>query len=259
MLKLIKVITALLCLTGSGLRAQQTLEVQGLQAAASIIEQQVSLAAVLAYAATDLASQGQIVADESLAEALVTSAMLHNYQTSVALVLAMDFSVAETASELFTAEYESAMLELGMSVDELSDASAALMSTSVVAEMAATADTRPEGLALQTVLSNIEVTQADVDTYNQALSAVSGMAQLSGAFFAASQNAALTSSIDTYANTNNISIGEYTAVSFEFDTNEYVITWGAQGEGTGWTQYTSGNDTSAEDLYDHAQTLYTGD
>ena len=183
--------------------------------------------------------------------------MLHDYQASVALVLAMDFSEAETAAELFTSEYESAMLELGMSVDELADASAALMSTSVVAEMAATADTRPEGLALQTVLSNIEVTQADVDTYNQALSAVSGMAQLSGAFFAASQNAALTSSIDTYTNTNNISIGEYSSVSFEFDTNEYIITWGEQGEGTGWTQYTSGNDTS-EDLYDHAQTLYTG-
>ena len=65
-------------------------------------------------------------------------------------------------------------------------------------------------------------------------------------------------SIDTYTNTNTISIGEYSSVSFEFDTNEYIITWGEQGEGTGWTQYTSGNDTSAEDLYDHAQTLYTG-
>ena len=223
-------ITAALCLTGSGLQAQQTLEVQGLQEAASIIEQQVSLAAVLAYAAS--------------------------YQTSVDLVLAMDFSAAETASELFSAEYESAMLELGMSVDELSEASAALMSTSVIAEMAATADTRPEGLALQEVLSNIEITQEDVDTYNQALSAVSGMAQLSGAFFAASQNEALTSSIDTYANTNNISIGEYTSVSFEFDTNEYIITWGEQGEGTGWSQYTSSNNMSADELYDHAQSLY---
>jgi len=249
-------ITAALCLTGSGLQAQQTLEVQGLQEAAAIIEQQVSLAAVLAYAATDLASQGQIVANESLSEAIVTNEMLLNYQTSVDLVLAMDFSEAETASELFSAEYESAMLELGMSVDELSEASAALMSTSVIAEMAATADTRPEGLALQEVLSNIEITQEDVDTYNQALSAVSGMAQLSGAFFAASQNEALTSSIDTYANTNNISIGEYTSVSFEFDTNEYIITWGEQGEGTGWSQYTSSNNMSADELYDHAQSLY---
>lgn len=246
----------LLCLSVSEARAQQTLEVQDLQEAATIIHQQVQLAALLAYAATDIAGQGKIVANESLSEAIVTNGMVANYQASVDLVLAMDFSVATTASELFSAEYASAMLSLGMSVDELSEASAALMSTSVVAEMAATADTRPEGLALQEVLSNITITQENVDTYNQALSAVSGMAQISGAFFAASQNTALTNSIDTYVLDNNIAIGEYTAVSFVFDTNEYIIAWGTQGEGTGWTQYTTDGNTTAEQLYDHAQSYY---
>ena len=110
----------LLCLSVSEARAQQTLEVQDLQEAATIIHQQVQLAALLAYAATDIAGQGQIVANESLSEAIVTNGMLANYQASVDLVLAMDFSVATTASELFSAEYASAMLELGMSVDELS-------------------------------------------------------------------------------------------------------------------------------------------
>jgi hypothetical protein len=182
--------------------------------------------------------------------------MLENYQASVDLVMAMDFSEAETASELFSAEYASAMLELGMSVDELAEASAAIMSVSIVAEMAATADTRPEGVALQEVLANTSVTQDQIDSYNTALGAVSSMAQVSGAFFAASQNAALTSSIDAYVQSNNITIGEYTSVDFVFDTNEYIITWGDQGEGTGWTQYTSDGNTTAEELYDHAQGLY---
>tara|TARA_R100000541_G_scaffold2334_3_gene8756 strand:+ start:2941 stop:3594 length:654 start_codon:yes stop_codon:yes gene_type:complete len=212
----------------------------------------------MSYAATDLAGQGYIVANESLAQAVVTHGMISDYNAAVDLVLAMDFSVAETASELFSAEYASAMLELGMSVDELADASAALMSTSVVAEMAMTADTRPEGLALQEVLSNITVTQADADAYNDALSAVSSMAQISGAFFAASQNVALTDSIDSYVAANNITIGEYTAVNFVFDTNEYLITWGGQGEGTGWTQYTNDTNMSADELYSHSQsTMYT--
>jgi hypothetical protein len=51
-------------------------------------------------------------------------------------------------------------------------------------------------------------------------------------------------------------IGEYTSVDFVFDTNEYIITWGGQGEGTGWTQYTASNSKTADELYDHAQSLY---
>jgi len=248
----------LVCLSVSAAHGQQTTEVLELQEAATIIHQQVELAAIMSYAATDLAGQGYIVANESLAQAVVTHGMISDYNAAVDLVLAMDFSVAETASELFSAEYASAMLELGMSVDELADASAALMSTSVVAEMAMTADTRPEGLALQEVLSNITVTQADADAYNDALSAVSSMAQISGAFFAASQNVALTDSIDSYVAANNITIGEYTAVNFVFDTNEYLITWGGQGEGTGWTQYTNDTNMSADELYSHSQsTMYT--
>jgi hypothetical protein len=247
---------ALLSLSVSGVHAQQTTEVGDLQDAATVIQQQVELAALMAYAATDMAGAGQIIANNSLDEAIVTNEMLANYQASVDLVLAMDFSEAETASELFDAEYASAMLELGMSVDELAEASAALMTVSVVSEMAATADTRPEGLALQEVLANTTITQDHVDNYNQALSAVSGMAQISGAFFAASQNTALTNSIDTYVADNNIVIGEYTSVDFVFDTNEYIITWGDQGEGTGWTQYTTSNNKTADELYDHAQNLY---
>ena len=255
MCKLLKTI-ALLSLSASGVHAQQTTEVGDLQDAATVIQKQVELAALMAYAATDLAGQGKILANNSLDEAIITNGMLENYQASVDLVMAMDFSEAETASELFDAEYASAMLELGMSVDELAEASAAIMSVSIVAEMAATADTRPEGVALQEVLANTSVTQDQIDSYNNALGAVSGMAQVSGAFFAASQNEALTSSIDAYVANNNITIGEYTSVDFVFDTNEYIITWGDQGEGTGWTQYTSDGNTTAEELYDHAQGLY---
>ena len=255
MCKLLKTI-ALLSLSASGVHAQQTTEVGDLQDAATVIQKQVELAALMAYAATDLAGQGKILANNSLDEAIITNGMLENYQASVDLVMAMDFSEAETASELFDAEYASAMLELGMSVDELAEASAAIMSVSIVAEMAATADTRPEGVALQEVLANTSVTQDQIDSYNNALGAVSGMAQVSGAFFAASQNEALTSSIDAYVASNNITIGEYTSVDFVFDTNEYIITWGDQGEGTGWTQYTSDGNTTAEELYDHAQGLY---
>lgn len=254
----LKIMLGLLCLIGSGLKAQQTLEVAALQDAAATIQQQVELSALLAYAATDLAGQGKIVVDDALAAAMVSGDMLVEYQAAVDLVLAMDFSAAQTATELFSAEYASAMLELGMSVDELADASAAMMSTSIVAEMASTADTRPEGLALQNVLGNIAVTEDDRLRYNNALGQVSKYAQLSGAFFAASNDAALTSSIDAYVDANAIMIGDYSTVEYVFDTDEYIITWAIQGEGTGWTNYTSGNQASADDLYEHAQLLYTG-
>jgi len=74
--------------------------------------------------------------------------------------------------------------------------------------------------------------------------------QLSGAYLTASNNESLTTSIDNYASTNNIVVGNYSSVEYDFVKDEYLITW--EGEGTGWTQYTASNQVSAVDLYDYA-------
>lgn len=249
MLKQIKVIS-LACLLGSGASAQQAPEIKDLYDAAIIIEQQVTLGAVLVLAATDYANASNIIADESFNQAHVTAAQLTSYNDTVDVVAAMDFSAAENASELFTAEYDSAMIMLGMSVDELSAASASVMAASVIASKALVADTRPESLALQNYLKDIDITEEMRVDYNNALDAVGKWTQLSGAYLAASNNTSLTSSIDNYAHSNNIVVGNYTAVEYNYSKDEYLITW--SGEGTGWTQYTISNQKTADDLYDFA-------
>ena len=249
MLKQIKVIS-LACLLGSGASAQQAPEIKDLYDAAIIIEQQVTLGAVLVLAATDYANASNIIADESFNQAHVSAEQLTSYNDAVDVVAAMDFSAAENASELFTAEYDSAMIMLGMSVDELSAASANVMAASVIASKALVADTRPESLALQNYLKDIDITEEMRVDYNNALDAVGKWTQLSGAYLAASNNTSLTSSIDNYAHSNNIVVGNYTSVEYDYSKDEYLITW--SGEGTGWTQYTISNQKTADDLYDFA-------
>ena len=249
MLKQTKIIS-LACLLGSGVNAQQAPEIKDLYDAASVIEAQVTLGAILTLAATDYANEGNIIADAAFEQAHVTSTQLTTYNDTVDVVAAMDFSAAENASDLFKAEYDSAMIMLGMSVDDLTAASATLMAASVIANKALTADTRPESLALQNYLSNIEITEADRLEYNNALDTVGVWTQLSGAYLTASNNHSLTTSIDNYAATNNIVVGDYSSVEYDFGRDEYLITW--EGEGTGWTQYTTSNQVSAVDLYDYA-------
>jgi hypothetical protein len=249
MLKQTKIIS-LACLLGSGASAQQAPEIKDLYDAASVIEAQVTLGAILTLAATDYANEGNIIADAAFEQAHVTSTQLTTYNDAVDVVAAMDFSAAENASDLFKAEYDSAMIMLGMSVDDLTAASATLMAASVIASKALTADTRPESLALQNYLSNIEITEEDRLDYNNALDTVGVWTQLSGAYLTASNNESLTTSIDNYASTNSIVVGNYSSVEYNFVKDEYLITW--EGEGTGWTQYTASNQVSAVDLYDYA-------
>jgi hypothetical protein len=148
--------------------------------------------------------------------------------------------------------HNAAMANLNASVNQLVSATTVLSSVGAVAELAATADTTQEQIALQTVLVNdpgLQVTQIEVDNFNQSLDAVGSYAREAGAFLAAANNSSLTSAVDSFAASNNVAVGAYTAISFHQTIDQYIITWGDAGFAAGWSGYNTDNMVGAQDLY----------
>ena len=221
----------------------------------NVIDDRLQLSINLGIGAVGYAEVGGVIVDGSLDGAKVSEAMLVAYQNAVADVLAYDYATATTANQLFVQEYSAAMNNLTLAVDTLSAATNVLLTATSVADIAAEADTRPEQVALQEMLTTEEYTisAAEVDNYNQALGAVENYAQQAGAFLAAANNTALTNSIDTYATNNNIMIGAYSAFTYTQSVDEFVIVWDDVGQGTGWSGYLTNEMKSADDIYAASQ------
>ena len=183
--------------------------------------------------------------------AKVTQAMLVAYENARSQVMNHDYATAENANQLFIQEHTAAMNNLTLAVDVLVDATSVLMTATSVADTAAEADTKPEQVALQEMITTDEYSldASEVEDYNNALDAVTEYAQQAGAFMSAANNTELTTSIDNYASANNIMVGTYTAITYTQNVDEFVITWGDSGYGTGWNGYLTDDMKDADDVY----------
>lgn len=244
-------------MSATGLHAQSVGDqrIEQLINSINIIDDKLQLSINLGIGAVGYAEVGGVIVDGSLDGAKISEAMLLAYQNAVADVLAYDYATATTANQLFIQEHTAAMNSLSLAVDALSDATNVLLTATSVADIAAEADTRPEQVALQDMLQTEEYTISadEVATYNEALAAVEHYAQQAGAFLAASQDTALTASIDTYALNNNIMIGAYSAFTYTQSVDEFVILWDEVGQGTGWQGYLTTEMKTAEDVYGAGQ------
>ena len=201
--------------------------------------------------AVGYASIGGVITDDAMSDGLITQQELDAYTEARELVLNHDYAIAETAEQLFMQEYAGAMVNLNLAVDNLTAATSVIMSAVSVAEIAATADTKPEQVALQNMVATEEFSldASEVAAYNQAVDAVEGYAQQAGAFMAAANSGELTASIDNYAAQGNFMVGSYTAITYTQSVDEFVITWGEAGFGTGWSGYLDADMKSAEEVY----------
>jgi len=143
------------------------------------------------------------------------------------------------------------MNDLDAAIDLLADASAEILTATGIMETAAAADTSPEQTALQGMMGTDEysIDQAEVDAYNQAVAQVESYAQQAGAFMAAANNADLTASIDSYATVNNFVVGNYTAITYTQNIDEFVINWDDDGFGSGWQGYLTDDMVDADDIF----------
>ena len=215
------------------------------------IKNRVMDGATMTVGATGYAALGGTIVDDAFNDALITETELSNYLEAHDLVMNHDYATATTAQELFTQEYQGAMNSLDEAIDLLTDASTEVLTATGIMEAAAAADTAPEQAALQGLMGQEEyqIDQAEVDAYNQAVAQVENYAQQAGAFMAAANNAELTASIDSYATVNNFVVGNYTAITYTQNIDEFVINWDNDGFGSGWQGYLTEDMVSAEDLF----------
>jgi len=201
--------------------------------------------------AVGYAALGGVVVDDAFNDGLITQQELDDYLDAHALVIGHDYETATTAQQLFTQEYQGAMNDLDEAIDVLVDASTEILTATGIMETAATADTSPEQTALQGMMGTDEysIDQAEVDAYNQAVAQVENYAQQAGAFMAAANNTELTASIDSYATQNTFVVGNYTAITYTQNVDEFVINWDDDGFGSGWQGYLEDDMKSAADIY----------
>jgi len=216
------------------------------------IKNRVMDGATMTVGATGYAALGGTIVDDAMNDALITQDELDDYLEAHDLVMNHDYATATNAQELFTQEYQGAMNSLDEAIDLLTDASTEVLTATGIMEAAAAADTAPEQAALQGLMGQEEyqIDQAEVDAYNQAVAQVENYAQQAGAFMAAANNAELTASIDSYATVNNFVVGNYTAITYTQNIDEFVINWDNDGFGSGWQGYLTEDMVSADDLFE---------
>jgi hypothetical protein len=235
---------ALLCLSVSAAQAEPSMT--NLQGSAQTILNQLSAAQGLAAGAVYSAGQGDILNPGIMQTASITEQMRLDYNSDIQGVIDATYYSAEM---LFQDQHEAAMANLDTAVDNLVAATAVLMEVQAVANMAANADTVTEQLAVQAVLTNndMTVTAADVSNYNTALGAVQSYARDAGAFLAASRNASMTSTVDSYAANSGTSL--YGATVAYSATADIINVSAANAFGLGFQGMLQNNMVSLEDVY----------
>lgn len=215
------------------------------QSAQSILDQ-LSAAQDLSVGAVYSAGQGDIIAAGVMGDATITEQMRLDYNSDIQGVIDATYYNAEM---LFQDQHDAAMVNLDSAVDNLVAATAVLMEVQAVANMAAQADTIPEQLAMQAVLTNNDMTisAADVSNYNTALGAVQTYARDAGAFLAASRNSSLTGATDSFAANSSTSL--YGATVAYSATADIINISAGNAFGVGFQGFLSSNAVNLADVY----------
>ena len=215
------------------------------------IQDRITNSGVMTVGAVGYAAIGGVINDDALSEGIITTNELSAYLEAKDLVLQHDYAIAQTAEQMFMQEHAAAMNSLNTAVDNLTAATAVVMTAVEVASVASEADTKPEQVELQGMLETdaYRLDAVEVNEYNEAVTAVETFAQQAGAYMAAANNDELTASVDNYAAQGNYMVGSYTAITYTQAVDEFVITWDESGFGTGFQGYLTPEMKNATEIY----------
>lgn len=214
--------------------------------------EQVNLSRTLTSGASYYAGVGGIAPDGSVTAAKLTVQMTDAYNDALSNVQNATYF---NTSMLLKDQADIALDNMSVAVDTLVNATATIATVGAVAEMAAEADTVQEQMDLQEVVSvsDMTLTEADVEEYNTALADVETYAQEAGAFLAASNNAQITSSTDNWAAQSNVNLSSYTSITYDA-TNDLLMMEFYSNQSSGWGAvgfegFLQGDFKTAEDIY----------
>ena len=213
---------------------------------------QVRLSRTLAAGASYYAGVGGIAPDGSVTAAQLSAQMVSAYNNALTNVQNAQYY---NTSMLLEDQADIALANMSVAIDALVDATSTFATVSAVADMAAEADTVQEQMDLQEVVSvsDMSITEADVEEYNTALADVETYAQEAAGFLSASNNVQITSSTDNWADQNNISVASYSSVTYDATTDLLIMEFYNQGNeawgGVGVEGYLQGDFKTADDIY----------
>jgi len=213
---------------------------------------QVRLSRTLATGASYYAANGGIAPDGSVTRAQLSATMVSAYNDALANV---QNNTYYNTSMLLDDQADIALENMSLAIDALVDATTTFATVGVVAEMAAEADTVQEQMDLQEVVSvtDMTITETDVEEYNTALADVETYAQEAAGFLAASNNTHITSSTDKWAEGNNISVAAYGSITYDATSDLLILQFYGQNNetygGVGFEGYLNGEFKTAEDIY----------
>ena len=247
-----KTMTALVCLSASASAAQET-TYSNLAAAANSVMDHVNLSMTLTTGATYYAGVGGIAVDGSVTQAQLDATMVDAYNDAYDAVLT---STYYNTQMLLEDQADMAMANLSTSVDALVAVTTTFATVGAVAEMAAEASTGSPENQMQTqeilATTDMTITEADVEEYNTAVADVERYAQEAGAFLSASTNTQITSGVDNWAASNNVSAAAYTAVTYDATTDLLFMEFiNANGSyiNVSFGDYLQGDFKTAEEIY----------
>lgn len=199
-----------------------------LAAAANAIAEQLALGNSLTDVLHNYGHSTTIVADGTTDPGLIDQSLVDAYNAAINDVLNTSYL---TAQDVFIQEHQEAINNLHQSIDTLVEATAVLATVVAVADMAESANTTQDQLQVQAALASTDmsISQADVDTYNNALGAVESYAQQAAAFLSAASNPNITAAVDNYAAANGVAVASYTAITYTQSIDQFVVEFGTQG------------------------------
>ena len=218
-----------------------------LKVAAQRIEAQLSLASNLSGSLHGYGHSTSVVEDGVTDAAMISETMLAAYNGAIDSVLTTSYL---TAQQVLQEQHNTAIDNLHTAINDLTSATAVLATVATVADMAADADTTQEQLQVQQALSTTDmtITEAEVGDFNAALADVNTYATQAGAFLAASTNTGVTDAIDSFAATNGVAVAAYTAVTYQQDIDQMLITWDANSY-MSFSGYNAENTITAATIY----------
>lgn len=187
-----------------------------LSASGQTIRDQLTKSSTLAAGATYYAGVGGIIESGTMTQAQIDQAMVDSYNSALNTVLTTEYFNSKI---LLEQQANVTMSQLSAAVDNLASAATVLAIAGVVSDMAANVATSEDAMQVQSAISvlDAELTQQDVDNYNNALTSVETLAQSAAGYLAASRDVGVTGAIDNYAASNNISMSSYSSVTFSVD------------------------------------------
>ena len=218
-----------------------------LKVAAQTIDAQLDLARNLSNHLHSYGHSTSVVESGVTDVALIDSKMVDDYNGAINNVLNASYL---NAQDIMLEQHNVAIDNLHLAIDNLTAATAVLATVSTVADMAESANTTQDQMQVQQALATTDmtITEADVDDYNTALTDVNTYASEAGAFLAAANNTQLTSAVDSFAATSNVAVAAYTAVSYQQNIDQMIITWDANTY-MSFSGYNTDNTVSAEEIY----------